>query len=77
MKGLEKDIVFLMGMNEGTFPDYRACTVREIEEERNNAFVAITRSRRWIFITYPKSKMMPWKDIKTQTASQFISEMKS
>ena len=77
MKGLEKDIVFLMGMNEGTFPDYRANTTREIEEERNNAFVAITRSRRWIFITYPKSKMMPWKDPKRQTVSRFITEMKS
>ncbi len=77
MKGLEKDIVFLMGMCEGTFPDYRAQSQREIEEERNNAFVAVTRSRRWIFITYPQSKMMPWKDIKGQTPSRFITEMMS
>lgn len=77
MKGLEKDIVFLMGMCEGTFPDYRAQSHREIEEERNNAFVAITRSRRWIYITYPQSKMMPWKDIKSQTQSRFITEMMS
>lgn len=54
MKGLEKDIVFLMGMCEGVFPDYRAKTNQEIEEERNSAFVAVTRSRRWIYITYPK-----------------------
>ena len=75
MKGLEKDIVFLMGMCEGTFPDYRAQSLREIEEERNNAFVAVTRSRRWIFITYPQSKMMPWKDSKRQIQSRFITEM--
>lgn len=75
MKGLEKDIVFLMGMCEGTFPDYRAQSPREIEEERNNAFVAVTRSRRWIYITYPQSKVMPWGDSKIQQPSRFIDEM--
>lgn len=77
MKGLEKDIVFLMGMCEGTFPDYRAKNEREINEERNNAFVAVTRSRRWIFITYPRAKKMPWGDVKTQAPSRFINEMMS
>ena len=76
MKGLEKDIVFLMGMNEGTFPDYRAQKRGQIEEERNSAFVAITRSRRWIYITYPKSKIMPWGDHKSQKESRFITQMK-
>ncbi|HAU1368094.1 TPA: ATP-dependent helicase [Legionella pneumophila] len=81
MKGLEKDIVFLMGMCEGTFPDYRAQNTREIEEERNNAFVAVTRSRRWIFITYPQIKTMPWTDNQGQPAqkhqrqSRFLTEM--
>lgn len=83
MKGLEKDIVFLMGMCEGTFPDYRAQNTRELEEERNNAFVAVTRSRRWIFITYPQIKTMPWTDSQGQPAqriqrqSRFITEMMS
>ena len=77
MKGLEKDIVFLIGMSEGTFPDYRASTLREIEEERNSAFVAVTRSKRWIFITYPQSKMMPWEDSRGQAPSRFIAEMQT
>lgn len=77
MKGLEKDIVFLMGMCEGVFPDYRASTPKEIEEERNNAFVAVTRSRRWIYITYPLQRVMPWGAVKTQSPSRFIREMKS
>ena len=34
MKGLEKDIAFLMGFCEGTFPDYRANTEVKIKEER-------------------------------------------
>ena len=76
MKGLEKDIVFLMGMCEGVFPDYRARTVKEIEEEKNNAFVAITRAKRWIYITYPKQRVMPWGVTKWQSPSRFITEMK-
>lgn len=77
MKGLEKDIVFLMGMCEGVFPDYRARTKQEIEEERNNAFVAVTRSRRWIYITYPQRRKMPWGDSKVQKPSRFIVKMQA
>jgi DNA helicase-2/ATP-dependent DNA helicase PcrA len=62
VKGLEYDIVFLIGMTDGTFPDYRAVKKggKAIEEEKNNAFVAITRSRRLLYITYPRTKFMPW-----------------
>ena len=77
MKGLEKDIVFLMGMCEGVFPDYRARTKQEIEEERNNAFVAVTRSRRWIYITYPRQRKMPWGDVKVQKPSRFIRKIQA
>ncbi|AZN36727.1 ATP-dependent helicase [Iodobacter ciconiae] len=75
MKGLEKDIVFLMGMCEGVFPDYRAQTPKEIDEERNSAFVAITRAKRWLFITYPKQRMMPWGDRRFQRVSRFVIEI--
>jgi len=77
MKGLEKDIVFLMGMCEGVFPDYRANTHKKLDEERNNAFVAVTRARRWLYISYPKQRLMPWGDIKFQKQSRFILEMKT
>lgn len=76
MKGLEKDIVFLMGMCEGVFPDYRAKSQQELDEEKNNAFVAVTRSRRWIYITYPRFKKMPWGDVKPQRPSRFINLMR-
>lgn len=75
MKGLEKDIVFLMGFCEGTFPDYRAHTAKEIDEERNTAFVAVTRARRWLYISYPKSRIMPWGSSRSQLPSRFIAEM--
>ena len=75
VKGLGFDVVFLMGMNEGTFPDYRAKTENLLQEEKNTAYVAITRAKRWLYITYPDSKMMPWGDIKKQTPSRFISNI--
>ena len=75
MKGLEKDIVFLIGMVEGVFPDYRAKTAQEIEEEKNSAFVAVTRTKRWLYITYPQKRTMPWGDIKFQSPSRFIRDL--
>ncbi len=77
MKGLEKDIVFLIGMCEGVFPDYRAKTIKELEEERNNAFVAVTRAKRWLYVSYPKQRMMPWGDLKFQSKSCFIGEIET
>lgn len=77
MKGLEKDIVFLMGMGQGTFPDYRAVEAggSKLLEERNNAYVAITRARRFIYISYPKIKQMPWGDTWPQKPSVFLKQM--
>ncbi len=75
MKGLEKDIVFLIGMCEGLFPDYRAKYDKDINEERNNAFVAITRAKRWLYLTYPEKRTMPWGDVRSQKPSRFIGEI--
>lgn len=77
MKGLEKEIVFLMGMCEGVFPDYRANTPKELDEERNNAFVAVTRAKRWLYVSYPTQRMMPWGDLKFQQISRFVGEMQT
>ena len=60
-----------MGMNEGTFPDYRA-KKDKLEEEKNTAYVAVTRAKRWLYITYPNFKMMPWGDLRKQSPSRFI-----
>jgi DNA helicase II / ATP-dependent DNA helicase PcrA len=75
VKGLGFDVIFLMGMTEGTFPDYRAKSEKLLEEEKNTAYVAITRAKRWLYITYPNNKMMPWGDIKRQIPSRFISKI--
>lgn len=77
MKGLERDIVFIIGMCEGIFPDYRAHSKKQIEEERNNAFVAVTRAKRWIYITYPQQRIMPWGGTKQQQPSRFLRDMQA
>ncbi|MCY4001749.1 MAG: ATP-dependent helicase [Bacteroidetes bacterium] len=76
MKGLEKDIVFIISMCEGTFPDYRASNEHDISEERNNAFVAVTRAKRWLFISYPEKRRMPWGSERSVVESRFIKEIR-
>ena len=72
VKGLEFDIVFVIGMADGTFPDYRAKSEDALREERNNLYVAITRARRVVFLTYPELKKTKWGD-KSQRPSQFLT----
>lgn len=72
-KGLEFDVVFVVGMAEGIFPDYRAKTRKEQEEEARNAFVAITRSKRLLYLTWPRARKMPWGDWRNQNRSRFLS----
>jgi DNA helicase II / ATP-dependent DNA helicase PcrA len=76
-KGLEFDVVVIMGMVEGIFPDYRAVRngATAIDEERREAFVSVTRSKRIIAFSYPKYKMMPWGDEKEQSPSRFLKQM--
>jgi DNA helicase-2/ATP-dependent DNA helicase PcrA len=74
-KGLEFDVVAIMGMAEGIFPDYRAQSPKDLQEEARSAFVAVTRSRRLLYLSYPQNKMMPWGDSKWQRPSRFLAHM--
>lgn len=73
-KGLEFDVVVIMGMTEGTFPDYRA-TDAALKEEKRNAFVAVTRSKRLLCFSFPDIKVMPWGDYKVQKPSRYLKEI--
>jgi DNA helicase-2/ATP-dependent DNA helicase PcrA len=72
-KGLEFDVVFIAGMAEGTFPDYRATGAKERAEECRNAFVAVTRSKRLLYLSYPRSRVMPWGGTRQQAPSQYLA----
>lgn len=73
-KGLEFEVVFVAGMAEGAFPDYRALNkAKEMAEEARNAFVAVTRSKRLLYLTYPMVRMMPWGDTRRQMPSRYLT----
>ena len=59
-KGLEFPYVFIVGMEEGIFPGFRAVMYggeKEIEEERRLCYVGITRAKEELFMTHAKSRM--------------------
>ena len=74
MKGQENDIVFLIGMDDMTFPDYRAIEKGgvEMQQEKNNLYVAVTRAKRYLFVTYPLSRIMPWGEVKKRVKSRLL-----
>jgi DNA helicase-2/ATP-dependent DNA helicase PcrA len=76
-KGLQFEVVFVIGLTEGTFPDYRAVRSggAEMEQEKSNMYVAVTRAKRLCFLSHPEIKMMPWGDEKQQTPSRFIKDV--
>lgn len=53
-KGLEFDVVVLSGAEEGTLPIHSAAENEQIEEEKRLAYVAITRAKNILIITYRK-----------------------
>lgn len=76
-KGLQFDVVFIIGLSEGTFPDYRAIKAdgSQLSQEMNNMYVAVTRAKRLCYMTYPEKKRMPWGDIKYQSPSRYIKDI--
>lgn len=74
-KGLEFQVVFIVGMVEGTFPDYRVKTPAQEKEELNNMFVALTRAKRECYLTYPLIKDMPWGSSKRQIKSRYLNKI--
>jgi DNA helicase-2/ATP-dependent DNA helicase PcrA len=75
-KGLEFEVVFIIGLSDGTFPDYRAVNSggEAMVQEKNNMYVAVTRAKRLCYLSYPIIKRMPWGDDKKQNPSRFICQ---
>jgi len=77
MKGQEYDIVFIIGVDDGTFPDYRAIKKGgiDLEQEKNNLYVAFTRAKRFLYVLYPQNRTMPWGDKKHRRISRFLKSL--
>lgn len=73
-KGKEFDTVFIVGLAEYRFP---SCGEGEqnYEEERRLFYVAATRARKHLFLTYPKMLMTPDRKFRSAAASPFLEEI--
>ena len=74
-KGLEFPNVFLVGFEDGLFPGMRAIGDREeMEEERRLCYVAITRAKENLTITYAKQRML-YGRTNAALSSRFLREI--
>jgi len=74
-KGLEFPIVFIVGMEEGLFPHSRTTiNPSELEEERRLCYVAITRAKEHLVLTYTKYRRIFGSSSAT-LPSRFIGEI--
>ncbi|WBF65760.1 MAG: UvrD-helicase domain-containing protein [Candidatus Kinetoplastibacterium crithidii] len=74
-KGLEFNVVFITGVEEGLFPHENSMSDNSsIEEERRLMYVAITRARKRLYITMANSRMLRGQ-VRYSVKSRFISEI--
>ncbi len=74
-KGLEWRTVFIMNLAEEHFPNQKALdTPQGIEEERRLFYVALTRAKEHLYLTYPLTS--PLSSKKFQRPSRFVEEVR-
>ena len=75
-KGLEFDIVFVIMLCEGMFPSVRSLdTLDDVEEERRLMYVAITRARNELYLSYPLIRSSQGGGDLMQMPSRFLKEI--
>jgi DNA helicase-2/ATP-dependent DNA helicase PcrA len=73
-KGLEYAHVFVVGMEEGTFPHARSLDEHNLEEERRLAYVGITRAKETLTLTHARLRSS-WGEREYRMPSRFLSEI--
>ncbi|MBQ0958880.1 UvrD-helicase domain-containing protein [Ideonella sp. 4Y11] len=74
-KGLEFDAVFITGLEEGLFPhENSAADADGLEEERRLMYVAITRARQRLYISYSQTRMLHGQT-RYNVKSRFLDEL--
>ncbi len=74
-KGLEFEIVFIIGIGEGLLPHYRSIKEGNIEEERRLFYVGITRARKNLFLSYFLAHGAGWESGRRILPSLFLKEL--
>ena len=76
-KGLEFNIVFILGMEEGIFPHSRSFeSAKELEEERRLCYVGITRAKKKLYLLSARTRTLYGRTSGT-IESRFIKEIDS
>lgn len=74
-KGLEFSLVFVVGLEEDLFPHINAKRENnQIEEERRLFYVAMTRAKRRLFLSFATYRML-WGTSRTMRPSRFLMEI--
>lgn len=74
-KGLEFDVVFITGLEEGLFPHENSMMDPDgLEEERRLMYVAITRARQRLFLSFAQSRMLHGQT-RYHVRSRFFEEL--
>jgi DNA helicase-2/ATP-dependent DNA helicase PcrA len=74
-KGLEFDVVFMTGLEEGLFPHEQSAMERDgLEEERRLAYVAITRARNRLYLSHAQTRMLHGQT-RYNIPSRFLEEI--
>lgn len=74
-KGLEFSHVYIVGLEEDLFPSALSSSTRtDLEEERRLFYVALTRAKRQVTITYAKNRYR-WGKLNDCEPSRFINEI--
>ena len=73
-KGLEFDAVFVVGMEQGLFPSIRNDDTRDPEEERRLFYVALTRARKRLFLSYAYERTK-YGTRESAVPSEFLSDI--
>lgn len=74
-KGLEFDVVFLSGLEEGLFPHENSAAENEgLEEERRLMYVAVTRARQRLYLSFAQSRMLHGQT-RYSLRSRFLEEI--
>ncbi|MEK7480066.1 MAG: UvrD-helicase domain-containing protein [Patescibacteria group bacterium] len=73
-KGLEFDAIFVVGMEQGLFPSMRNDDTRDPEEERRLFYVALTRARKYLFLSYAYERSK-YGTRESAMPSEFLSDI--
>lgn len=74
-KGLEWDTVFVIGLAEGRFPSQHAVPGDQYEEERRLMYVACTRAKNELILSYPREMMTADRNLLYAPMTPFLREI--